>query len=255
MSNFTVRKKEPYNVLLENEFNRKMVGERLVEARKSCGLSRENVADIESVGVHKNTLRAWETGEREASIEKIFVLASIYKTDPLQIISGNYQVNKSEYLYHDNEDGLLANPDYVQVLQYDLTASAGMGSYVVSENAVANFTFQKQWLASQGLHNKQLSILEVRGDSMESTLFDGDLMLVSLIDDPADAREGVCVLRYDDNIFVKRIQYDFPTRSYNVTSDNKRYNHFRVEEDDIISGRFSVVAKVERVVQRLSKPI
>ena len=92
--------------------------------------------------------------------------------------------------------------------------------------------------------------MPVRGDSMENTLHDGDLTLVSLIDDLSEAREGVCVLRFDDEIFVKRIQFDFKTKGYKVTSDNNAYSGFFVEAEDIESGRFTVLGRVERVLQR-----
>ena len=150
----------------------------------------------------------------------------------------------------ENKPPYQATENMVNIPQYDLMASAGHGSYVVAENPVANFSFSNEWITKQGLHQKQLTVVPVHGDSMESTLSDGDLLLVSMIDYPQSAREGICVLRYCDEIFVKRIQFDWKGRGYKVTSDNKLYEEFYVDESDIINGLFNVVGKVERVLQR-----
>lgn len=141
--------------------------------------------------------------------------------------------------------------ELVSIPQYDLAASAGGGSLVVSEQTVARFEFSQSWLREQGLANKRLTIVPIKGDSMEETLSDGDLTLVSLVESPQDAREGVCVLRYDDEIFVKRIQYDYKDQGYRIVSDNPQYSEFYIDKEDVKAGRFSVLGRIERILRTL----
>lgn len=140
--------------------------------------------------------------------------------------------------------------DMVTVPQFDLTASAGNGSYVVAESPVAEFTFSHDWIIEQGLHNKKLTVVPVRGDSMEDKLHDGDLLIVSIVEDMREAREGICVVRYVDEIFVKRVHFDWKSRGYKIISDNEAYDNMFIDEEDITSGRFQVVGKMEFKLQR-----
>ena len=119
---------------------------------------------------------------------------------------------------------------------------------VVSEEPVAQFSFSENWLMKQGLEGEELSVVPVSGDSMEPTLVDEDLMLVKMIDDPKNARDGVCVIRVDDEILVKRIQYDFMKEGYHVTSDNSAYSPFFVGKE--YHDRFKVIGRMVRVLQR-----
>jgi len=216
--------------------------------RKRLNLSQKEIADF--LGMSSKQVSRWEAQIAIPS-DKLSLLSG-FGFDVNYIITGN------------SNDSLPAAPtqstslqtshaDLTAVPQYDLAASAGGGALVVAEHPIARFELSSRWLQQNNLHNKKLTVVPVRGDSMESTLFDGDLTLVSLIDDQTDAREGVCVLRFDDEIFVKRIQYDFKSKGYNITSDNSAYSGFFVDADDINAGRFSVLGRVERVLQRARK--
>ncbi|SGZ16863.1 S24 family peptidase [Moritella viscosa] len=149
----------------------------------------------------------------------------------------------------DNNRGLSKiNGGLVTIPQYNFRASAGNGCLVVSEEPVATFSFSQDWLYKQGLRGAKLNVVPVSGDSMESTLIDGDLMLVELIDDPKDARDGICVIRIDDEILVKRIQYDFIEQGYHIRSDNSAYSTFFIGKE--YRGRFRVIGRMVRVLQR-----
>ncbi|MGR6858927.1 S24 family peptidase [Aliivibrio salmonicida] len=145
----------------------------------------------------------------------------------------------------------VVSSNHVEVFQYDFSASAGPGCLVVSEDPVAKFELSKEWLIRQGLYGKKLTVVAVCGDSMEPTLIDDDLMLVVMIDDPREARDGVCVIRIDDEIMVKRIQYDFMERGYHVKSDNDTYQSFFVGPE--YQDRFAIIGRMARVLQRAKR--
>lgn len=215
------------------------------EERKRLNLSQKDIADF--LGMSSKQVSRWESQIAIPS-DKLSLLSGL-GFDVHYILTGNSFASASTSITQNNYLSP-SHTDLSVVPQYDLSASAGGGALVVAEHPIARFELSKRWLEQHNLHNKKLTVVPVRGDSMEHTLHDGDLTLVSLIDDLSEAREGVCVLRFDDEIFVKRIQYDFKSKGYKVTSDNNAYSGFFVDAEDIESGRFTVLGRVERVLQR-----
>lgn len=55
------------------------LGERIKEQRKSSGLSQEKVAEF--VGVSRQAVTKWETGQSAPSTENLFKLAEIFRHD------------------------------------------------------------------------------------------------------------------------------------------------------------------------------
>ncbi|WP_105198979.1 S24 family peptidase [Pseudoalteromonas sp. T1lg10] len=218
----------------------------LRDERNRLGLTQAEAS--KAIGVGKTTLLRWESGYPIPS-DKLIALSDI-GFDVNYILKGcsSTAIDKTQ-----STTLQASHADLIVVPQFDLAASAGGGALVVAEHPVARFELSKVWLQQNNLHNKKLTVVPVRGDSMESTLFDGDLTLVSLVQEPGEAREGVCVLRFDDEVFVKRIQYDWKAKGYHVTSDNNAYSAFYVDADDVSDGRFAVLGKVERVLQRAKK--
>ncbi len=218
------------------------------EERNRLNLSQKKIADF--LGMSSKQVSRWES-QIAIPADKLSLLTGL-GFDVNYIITGNSS-NSLSLIPSENTALQPSHTDLTVVPQYDLAASAGGGALVVAEQPIARFELSSRWLQQNNLHNKKLTVVPVRGDSMEHTLYDGDLTLVSLVEDPTDAREGVCVLRFDDEIFVKRIQYDFKSKGYKVTSDNSAYSGFFVDADDISAGRFSVLGRVERVLQRARK--
>nr|MDC2855421.1 S24 family peptidase [Ningiella sp. W23] len=186
-------------------------------------LSQKEIADF--LGMSSKQISRWETQIAIPS-DKLALLSGL-GFDTNYIITGISGDSLPVAAAPTQSTALqTSHADLTAVPQYDLAASAGGGALVIAEHPIARFELSTRWLQQNNLHNKKLTVVPVRGDSMEHTLYDGDLTLVSLIDDPIDAREGVCVLRFDDEIFVKRIQYDFKSKGYNITSDNSAYSGF-----------------------------
>jgi phage repressor protein C with HTH and peptisase S24 domain len=61
---------------------------------------------------------------------------------------------------------------------------------------------------------------------MEPTLFDGDVVLVDRND--AMPKDGVYVLRIEDNLFVKRLSR-LPNNKIEVISDNPSYSKYEID--------------------------
>lgn len=114
--------------------------------------------------------------------------------------------------------------DLVQVPILDVEASAGYGALAEMEAKSAQFGFDPNWLRKlTASKSPSLSIIGVRGDSMEPTLSDGDDVLVDLGDNQTRLRDGIYVLRMDDTLAVKRVAIEPQGRKVSVVSDNPAY--------------------------------
>ncbi len=132
-------------------------------------------------------------------------------------------------------DGLIEIP----VLNVD--ASAGFGAIAESETAHTRFGFDERWLA--GLTRAKgvsLSIIHVRGDSMEPTLNHDDEVLVDASDEGSRLRDGIYVLRADDALVVKRVTLKPGGRKITISSDNSAYPSW----DDVDRSEIQIVGRV-----------
>lgn len=112
--------------------------------------------------------------------------------------------------------------DFTLIDSYQVFASAGQGSFVSSEQKSDPVPFRTDWLKKEGLCVDRLAVIRAKGDSMEPTISDDDVILVNLINGDAP-RDGLYVLRMDTSLFVKRLQFDM-LGGMKVISDNPGYD-------------------------------
>lgn len=201
-----------------------LFSERLKTAMKD--LTLQDMAD--KTGIGKTTLHSYLNNKNTPNLDKLAKIAEATDFTVEWLASGH-----------------IPNTNMTRVPHYDLVASAGCGALVEYENPIAEFSFSREWLQIQGLLNKTLSVIQVAGDSMEPSLYDGDLILIR----HGEVKDGICVIRIDNDILVKRVQYDYAERAYLISSDNKQYKPFRIESK--FEGDFQIIGQVVRVLQRV----
>lgn len=74
--------------------------ENLKEARKSCGLTQQEVADI--LGIDKSTYSGYETGKREPDVKKIKALSSILSVTPDFLLGTESYYNRNENAFEND---------------------------------------------------------------------------------------------------------------------------------------------------------
>lgn len=83
--------------------------------------------------------------------------------------------------------------------------------------------FERKWLAGKGLDPDKLLAMGVRGSSMETTLYDGDLVVFDTSKrEPRDGR--VFVINYEGELIVKRLARD--ACQWWMDSDNQDKTRF-----------------------------
>ena len=112
----------------------------------------------------------------------------------------------------------------IAIRRLDVGASAGPGALAESERPVSSFAFDARWLKRLcAARPEDLSIIRVQGDSMVPALADGDEIMVDTSDAAARLRDGIYVMRRDEELIVKRVAVNPATRRISVQSDNPAY--------------------------------
>lgn len=139
----------------------------------------------------------------------------------------------------------LGNPvdlrEFVFIPRYSVEAAAGHGQAVNDEKPLFCMAFRRYWIENYVTRQTdKLSVIAVKGDSMEGILNHGDNILINHAE--TEPRDGLYVLRIGNDLFVKRVQR-IPGKLL-VTSANPHYAPFEIDlshtDDDI-----AIVGRVE----------
>lgn len=151
------------------------------------------------------------------SLAYLEALSEQFKIDLNWLITGE---KASEEINTNRKSELVIAP------KFDVEASAGFGQVGFSEDISEHFGFSKQWLSSHlGVHSEQLAFVSVRGDSMQPTLEDGDMILIDMSQKQAH-KEDVYLLHTEDGLMTKRLK---PIKnSIKVISDNADYPSWEI---------------------------
>jgi phage repressor protein C with HTH and peptisase S24 domain len=113
--------------------------------------------------------------------------------------------------------------EMARVPRLSVEASAGIGRMIDGEFAVGEFRFDRIWLRRiTHARPEELSIINVAGDSMATTLNGGDDVLVDQSQGGRHVRDGIYVLRWDETLMVKRLAKG-PGERVTISSDNPAY--------------------------------
>lgn len=126
--------------------------------------------------------------------------------------------------------------DFVPVSRVLLRLEAGVTGYHVQQlegNGPPIF-FRRDYLESRGWRSDRLFAMKVMGDSMEPSLFDGDLVVINSADtEPIDGE--VFAVNYEGQAVIKRLRRD--SGEWWLDSDNTRHKPKRCDEHAIIVGK------------------
>lgn len=139
----------------------------------------------------------------------------------------------------------LGNPvdlsEFIFIPRYDIYAAAGHGYPVDTDKPQFPMAFRRYWVENYVTRQiDKLSVIVVKGNSMEGVLSDGDNILVNHT--KTDPNDGLYVLRIGSDLFVKNIQR-LPS-SLLVKSANPLYEPFEIDlTDDSID--VQIIGRVE----------
>ena len=224
----------------------KGIGSRITQIRAT----RTQQVFAESIGISKTSLIRYEKEERIPDAEIMAHICKQYHVDLNWLVTGQgkqyrFESLRLKQIEQPEEE---QEPDCIKIPKYDIGASAGPGSFVDDYEETEWIAVDLKWLRRELKVNPlDVSMIHVRGDSMQPTIVDKDMLLVTSVVE--QIRDGIYVLRYDGLLQVKRLQR-LPKGMVRVTSDNASYEPFTVDLQDGGTD-FVVVGRVVWVGRKL----
>jgi phage repressor protein C with HTH and peptisase S24 domain len=216
------------------------LGERLRLVRDSV-LKEARSVTAEKLGVSLVSIQNYENGTREPSATFVVNFAKMAGVSLEWLLLGEGQMLKqaaSEVALGSGSDSghcvcldTLGNPvdldEFVFIPRYNLKAAAGHGATTEGEKPMFSMAFRRYWIENYlRATPTDLSVISVKGDSMEGVLNDRDVILLNTSD--TQASSGLYVLRVDGDLVVKRVQR-LPGGILRVISANEAYATFDVD--------------------------
>ena len=122
---------------------------------------------------------------------------------------------------------------HVEIVQY--SAAAGGGAEAFEERVVGTLAFCRQWMDRYGLRPLDCVVIDVHGESMEPTLWDGATILLDR--SRAEWRPGdIFVVRATDGVVVKRAGED-EAGNRQLLSDHPAWESVPYPDDADILGQ------------------
>jgi len=189
----------------------KLIGKKIKLARKKMNKSLQEFSN--EIGISLAKLSRIEKGEVEPGAFDLFKIA--------QTVGENI-----EYLYN------LKTASFVYIPLVEGKISAGGG--LIPDNVVIDFlAFRTDWIKRKG-NPEQMALIQVSGDSMYPTLQNGDLVLIDLSRKYLDPQGGIYAITVGGEIMIKRLQTLPAKGKIKVISDNKLYESYEMNPENVI---------------------
>lgn len=205
-----------------------LLSERIDFAMKKRNLNANSLANL--VGVTRPAMAKILNGDTREP-KKIFEIAAALGVPVEWLKTGKGEAPDFEAEVDSVEEN--NEPFYTRLEVLDVYASAGNGEFVSGDLAgyVQAVEFQNEYFHQlfQRASDKGLSIINVKGDSMEPTICSGDLLFVDTTRN-AYQGDGIYVFSFNDKLYVKRLQ--FAGDKLLVISDNKHYHTWDINPDN-----------------------
>lgn len=236
--------------------------------RSENGWTQEDLA--KKSGVSIQSIKRYETGIGEnittSNLEKIAKVFEVKKSyflndDESSLVVRKFDENlvrksfvspsnlKPQNKSNDNteENGIIAVPYFE-----DTYASAGDGA-INYEEAPTTLEFTENFLRGFLRISGDLSkvhIINAKGDSMEPTIVNGELLFISTANAGGVISGNIYVINYSGDVFVKRLEKNPITRAVTLFSDNEKYEPIVIDGENLEN-----CAIVGRVVAHIRKGV
>lgn len=181
-----------------------------------------------------------ESGKTKPSLELLLKISQItnYSLHWLLTGEGPLFIGATESMVKEDSAFYGVLDGFTVIPNLALEDEAGMEVQGIEQGGAERYAFRRQWLRSKG-KVEDLVLIEARGDSMDPTIADGDVVLIDR------SKKQVVVgnmyaLRTKNAVMVKRLQPIGAAR-IKVMSDNKLYDSYEI---NLESGDTEIIGQV-----------
>ncbi|WOZ75703.1 XRE family transcriptional regulator [Kosakonia sacchari] len=217
------------------------IGTRIRQLRLAKNMKIAELA--ESVGVDAANISRLETGKQkqfsEQALNKLAQALSVSVSD----LFTSSENQSTVCINSEGNTSIIKDIDVFRVEVLDVSASAGsghiQGSDVIDVIHAIEYSSDQALSMFGGRTSSGVKVINVRGDSMASTIEPGDLIFVDVNINEFDG-DGIYVFGFDGKVYVKRLQM-IPDQLL-VISDNPKYREWSINKEN--EHRFYVYGKV-----------
>lgn len=133
--------------------------------------------------------------------------------------------------------------EFVLIPSYNVQVSVGWGCEGSDKlEPTRHLAFRKHWLKWRGFAEKDLTLVWAKGDSMDTTISNNDILLVHMQrTTPTDG--NIFVIRNENQLWVKRVQ--IRPNAWLLLSDNKLYPPIKVPMGE--QNNFQIIGQVVHI--------
>ncbi|WP_283166872.1 XRE family transcriptional regulator [Thermodesulfovibrio yellowstonii] len=186
-------------------------------------------------GIPYTSLQNYIYGSRQPTIENLQKICTQLNVNLNWLLTGEGEmfINKPVAQPVTEDIYKYIGKDFVLIPMVSRKISAGKGLAPVEDAEVEmKLAFRLDWIRRKGDYTK-MSLIRVEGDSMEPTLYSGDIVLIDGNRNFVDLHGGIYAIYIKDSIMIKRIQYLFAEEKLKIISDNPKYESIIVSPDDL----------------------
>lgn len=239
-----------------------ILSQKIKEYRAQKGWTQEDLAKFS--GVSLPSIKRYETGNDNITTTNLKKIAVALDADIINFMSPNLSPNikknvsqsqnlssSKKNLSSSQEDNLSLNvpklslsknkeQDSAEIVKIpyfeDTYASAGSGAINYDEVPIImelDINFIRVFLQIT-TSVKNMHIINAKGDSMEPTIKDGELLYINPIDNEGGINSGsIYVINFDGDTLVKRIDKNPITKALTLISDNSKYKPIDIEKENL----------------------
>tara|TARA_R100001509_G_scaffold163929_2_gene139794 strand:- start:3943 stop:4644 length:702 start_codon:yes stop_codon:yes gene_type:complete len=216
---------------------------RFKEAVAAAGVSDTQDALAKLLGVSTVTIWSYRNGDKLPRMSTATRISKALGVSVDWLLTGEGTMRSGTATKPNVVELPTKKPNVVHIPRLDVMASMGLGvARVEQDDIVEEMAVSKDWLRRNvnATAPGNLALLDAKGDSMEGTFSDGDLLLVDrgISEVKVDA---VYVLALDDELFIKRLQRR-PDGTMLMLSDNPKYPPYELKNGDLST--FQVLGRV-----------
>lgn len=217
------------------------IGSRIRQLRLAKNIKIAELA--EAVGVDAANISRLETGkQKQFSEQTLNRLAQALSVSVPDLFTSD-ENDTTVHINSEKYASPVKDVDVYRVEVLDVSASAGAGhingSDVIDVIHAIEFSNDQALAMFGGRTPSGVKVINVRGDSMASTIEPGDLIFVDVTINEFDG-DGIYVFGFDGKVYVKRLQM-IPDQLL-VISDNPRYREWNITKEN--EHRFYIYGKV-----------
>lgn len=228
------------------------IGNKIKLIREAEGLSRSQLSEL--TGVSGDTIKQYELGRIKTvgldNLEKIINTDQLHKYT-LWLVSDKIEPEVGQISPSELKSGVYTPPEkrHINLPFYEVSASAGAGLLAEVEEQPRTVSFEPYWLRNEiGVCPNNVFLMLVEGDSMQPTLKNGSMIMVDR--DVDNLSDGIYVMRYDNNLLVKRLQM-LPGGIIRVKSDNSMYDPWEITRPQLDGEELALIGRVVWTGQKM----